>query len=144
MRRAPRPELLLAVALSLSSAACAGPSGARGAAPSPCDDAWDHTTLVLRAALDEYLAGMRRYAAARDGIDTAPAEERARGRAAAWETARRGEFGASCRAWPPEERTCVLGAASAPGLGSCNADTGALVSSFTDEVVAAFAQNPIR
>ncbi len=124
--------------------ACAGAPAAREGETSPCGVAWGHATTVLRSALDDYLAGMRRYAAARDGADTGPAEARARARAAEWEATRRGVFETACRAWPDETRACVTAASSAPGLGDCAPDTADLVTSFTEEVVAAFAASPLR
>jgi peptidoglycan/LPS O-acetylase OafA/YrhL len=137
MRRGHATAILLVL-----STACAGAPRA-GGSPA-CDAAWGHATRVLSAALDDYLAGMRRYAATRDGAGTGPAEARARARAAQWETARRGAFETVCRDWPEETRACVAAAASAPGLGDCAPATEALVISFTEEVVTAFAASPLR
>jgi len=99
-------------------------------------------TALLGEALDGYLEGMRKFAAARDGASTAPAEARARARATEWEVAQRPGFEKVCRAFSPEEARCVREAASARELPGCGLEP--LVTSFTDEVVAAFAANPLR
>jgi hypothetical protein len=129
------------LALALAASACAGVPE-RTARRSPCADAWGHVTALLHEALETYLDGMRRFAAAHDGKSTAAAEARARARAVGWEDSRRGGFDAACRAFSPEELRCVEAAASAPELLPCGQEP--LVTSFTDEVVAAFAASPLR
>jgi hypothetical protein len=136
--RAVAPFLVAALAASACSGA--GP-GLRAGPSTPCDEGWAHVTVLLHRALDEYLEGMRRFAVARDGASTAPAEARARARAAEWEAAQRPGFEKVCRAFSPEEARCVREAASARELPGCGLEP--LVTSFTDEVVAAFAANPL-
>jgi len=131
--------LLVAVAATACSGAGAG---LRSGPDAPCDEGWAHTTVLLGRALDAYLEGMRRFAAARDGASTAPSEARARTRAAEWEAAHREEFGRTCRAWPPESLRCVAEAESALALHGCGLEQ--LVTSFTDEVVTTFAASPLH
>lgn len=149
--RAAAPALAaLAAVACLSLAGCAGAAGARaGSPPAPrveprCAEAWARVSAALRGGLDEYLAGMRRFAAARDGASTDAAEARARARAVEWEARRRPEVERACGTWAPETLACTLQAASARSLADCGPEPEALVTSYTDEVVAAFAASPLR
>ncbi|MFT3915179.1 MAG: hypothetical protein QM704_13970 [Anaeromyxobacteraceae bacterium] len=141
MRRALPAAALLALAACAGAQRPAG-AGARGDARCPALSA--RASAVLDRALDEYLEGMRRYAAARDGASTAPAEARARARAVEWKALHRPELERGCGAWAPDTLACALEADSARALGDCGPEAAALVSSYTDDVVAAFASSPLR
>jgi hypothetical protein len=139
--RSPGPRTLVVVAaaaVALGGCAARQPARASGA----CEAAFDRADAVLREGLASYVAQMKRYAASRDpGASTAAAEERARARADAWSAALRPEVVDECRRWPEDRLRCVLAAGSPRALSACG--LGALVTSFTDEVVASFAARPI-
>ena len=127
---------LLAVALAT---ACAR---AERAPARSCDAVFDHVDGLLRSGLDAYLAGVRRYAAARDPqATTAEAEARARARAEAWSAAHRAGFVDACAAWPEERYRCAVAASDASSLNGCGLEP--VVRSFTDEVVSEFAARPL-
>ncbi len=131
----------LAAALA-AARALGGCATARSAPAQPCETAFQHADGVLRRALARYVADMKRFAAARDpGASTLVAEERVRTRADAWSDAHRREVVSACGAWPEEQLHCVVGAESPQALSACG--LGDLVSSFTDEVLATFAAQPL-
>jgi hypothetical protein len=128
-------------ALSLAALAVACATAQRGR-PDPCEATAERVDTILRDGLDGYLAQMRALAAAREpGASTAKAEARARERADTWSAARLGETAAACRGWTDAMRRCVEAAGDAPALNACGLEP--LVTSFTDEVVAGFAANPL-
>jgi hypothetical protein len=131
-------SLIVAVAAVLATA-CAR---AERAPARSCDAAFDHVDGLLRSGLDSYVAGVRRYAAARDPqATTAEAEARVRARAEAWSAAHRAGFVDACAAWPEARYRCVVAASDAASLNGCGLEP--VVRSFTDEVVSEFAAHPL-
>jgi type IV pilus biogenesis protein CpaD/CtpE len=138
MRTPARSLVLTAIAVAaLGGCATAGPP------PGPsCEAAFEHADGLLREGFATYVVQIQRYATARDpGFSTAGAEERARVRADAWTAQHRPTFVAECRAWPEDRVRCVLAADVARVLPGCGLES--LVTSFTDDVVATFAAQPI-
>jgi len=149
VRRLPLVALVVLAGCAGVLAGCAGAplpraGEARPAADPRCGALWPSASAALAAALDEYLEGMRKFAAARDGASTAAAEGRARTRAIAWEAQHRPEVERGCGAWAPATLACALEAKSARALADCGPEAEALVTSYTDEVVAAFAASPLH
>jgi hypothetical protein len=130
--------LLAAAAAALGGCATAGPPPAP-----PCAAAFDHADALLRDGLASYVGEIKRYAGARDPeLSTAAPEKRTWARADAWTARQRPEFLAACRAWPEDQVRCVLVADVPRVLSACGLE--ALVTSFTDDVVATFAARPVE
>ncbi|WP_242339491.1 MULTISPECIES: hypothetical protein [Anaeromyxobacter] len=126
----------LLVSLLLAACATAPRSEARR-----CEGAADRVSALLRAGLETYVDGMRRFAAARDPeLSTAEAEERAKASSDAWAGAHREGLARACREWPEERYRCVMSAADAAALNGCGLEE--VVRGYTDEVVSDFATRP--
>jgi hypothetical protein len=139
MRRRGQAPLAAALAAAIALGGCAA---ARTVPTGPCESAFQHADGVLRQALATYVREMKRFAATRDpGVSTARAEERVSSRADAWSDAHRRDVVSACGAWPEDQLRCVASAQSPQSLTACG--LGELVSSFTDEVLASFAAQPL-
>jgi membrane-bound lytic murein transglycosylase B len=136
MRHAPTT---LAALLAAALLACAG---ARPRPAGGCAAAAERVDALLRAGADDYVASIRRYAAARDpDASTAGSAADARARADAWSRANRPAIEAECVAWTADARACVDRAEAARDLGGCGLERW--VRSFTAEVVEPFAARPL-
>lgn len=130
---------LAAAALLAATTACASAPRREVAA---CPGAWTHVEATLRAGLATYEDGLGRYvAAAVPGGDVSAGRARAAAAAERWAASHREGFLAGCRAGAPALPACTLGAGSAADLHGCG--LGPLVQSFSDEVLPAFAEDPM-
>ncbi|WP_242343972.1 hypothetical protein [Anaeromyxobacter terrae] len=108
-----------------------------------CEAAADRVDALLRAGLEVYVEGLRRFAAARDPeLSTAAAEERVKARSDAWARAHREALVRDCRDWPEERYRCVMAAPDAAALNGCGLED--VVRGYTDEVVSDFATRPFE
>jgi hypothetical protein len=141
-----RTLALLSAAVALLGAGCAARRAPAASAAAPadarCQAAFGHADGVLRAGLEQVMTDLTRYVKVRDpGADTAAAAARTRARADAFTAARGPAYVEACRAYPEDRLRCVERAAEPRDLSACGEE--ALVTAFTDEVLAEFTSDPL-
>jgi hypothetical protein len=128
----------IAAALLLATACATAPR----AGSTACPRGWAGVEAALHAGLARYQDGISRYVAATiPGGDTAPGRARAAAAAERWSAAHREPFLARCASAGPELASCAAAAGMPEDLHACG--LSAEVRSFSDEVLPAFAADPL-
>jgi hypothetical protein len=128
----------IAAALLLATACASAPR----AGSTDCARAWTGVESALHAGLARYQDGLSRYVAATiPGGDAAPGRARAAAAAERWSAAHREPFLERCASAGPGLAPCAAAARTPDDLHACG--LSAEVQSFSDEVLPAFAVDPL-